>query len=209
MASVRAARSGAVVRAAAVLAVAGLGLTGCMSVGPAAEEKHGVAPVGQAGPAGRPGATGGPSTAAGSGHPGGASGRSEHQGGLQAENAPAGATSAAPGELAPGANGTVAGVVPVPGAGAPEGAPGGSGASGGANVSPAPHPGGSSAGSTGTGEGRSGGGAAGTPSATPSGHPSGTPEPEHTTPAATVPPGPEPSAGSSGSSAPSPHAGAH
>lgn len=132
MASVRAVR--AVVRTASVLAVAGLGLTGCMSVGPEAEVKHGVAPVGQAGPAGKPGVTSGPSASPSGAHPGSASGRPERSGGLQSENAPAGVTAAAAGEVAPGANGAAAGVVPVPGAPAVDAAPAGTGANGSAGA---------------------------------------------------------------------------
>ncbi|KJY33669.1 hypothetical protein VR45_18955, partial [Streptomyces sp. NRRL S-495] len=65
-----------VVRAVAALAVAGLGLTGCMSVGPGADEKHRTVPVGQAGTPTRPGPTASASPSGG-GHQGGAVGRSE------------------------------------------------------------------------------------------------------------------------------------
>ncbi|MFE2173310.1 hypothetical protein ACFXAM_09545, partial [Kitasatospora sp. NPDC059462] len=142
----------AVVRGAAVLAVAGLGLTGCMSVGPGADERHGVVPVGQAGTPTRPGTTASASPS-GAGHPGVAAGRSERAAGTQAQSAPAGGTNAAPGEAGGGVNGAAgagggnggggvngapAGIEPVPAAATGESAPGVTGGAGGANTSPAP-----------------------------------------------------------------------
>ncbi|MFE2726023.1 hypothetical protein [Kitasatospora sp. NPDC059327] len=221
-----------VVRAAAVLAVAGLGLTGCMSVGPGADEKHGTVPVGQSGTVGKAGA--GASASPTGGRQGGVSGRPERPGGVQVANTPGAAPPPVQGEVSPGVNGAVAGADTAQGALPGEAAPGANGAAGGVSASGAPHSGtGSSIGgaaadtggtggtggaagtgggggsSGGAGDGRSGGGAVTSPATSPTARPSASPDASPVTPVPPVTPAPEPSAGNSGSSVPSPGSGGH